>query len=581
MATSPNTSGSNKLTGAEVMRRVLDRFGVKTVFALAGASQTHLLDECEQAAYRIVPSRHETATVGAADGYARVTGKVGIAMINVDQGMPNAITGLQTAFEACSPVVVLVGREPDSWTQPELDFDHEVLGLVQPVTKWARTCRSAARLGEYLEAACRRALAGRPGPVVLAFPKDFLSAEIDPGVDLETPVSAEPRPSPDPDEVSRAVDLIESAKRPLIIAGSGAFRSGAGDILRRFATGFGICVAGNNLGRGLVPENDVTGWGWPVAQFGAHEADVVVWAGARMAKKFGYGLSPRFPAATKMIKIDLHAEELGRNRMPDIGMVADSRVALEAIFRELETRRTPAFNPSWLAESLKERLDVIAENGTDSDRIHPLRLAREVNTRLPDDAIFIQDGAFILVLSWAVARFRAEGGYLDTMPLGSMGMGTPLALGAVAGSKEIAAETGRPERPVVMVTGDGAFGFYPAELGSAVQADLPFICVISNNGGWGNEIHSQPRQIGRTVNAHFGEVRYDTIAQGFGATGIRIDNAEDLSSKLDKSFEINDKPVVVDVVVDETGGLDPRVSTLMYHDVEQTRAAHFGSGENG
>lgn len=557
------------------MRRVLERFGVKTVFALAGASQSVLLDECDKASMRIVPGRHESATVGAADGYSRVTGKVGIAMVNVDQGMANAITGLQQAFEACSPVVVLVGREPDTWTQPELDFDHEILGLVQPVTKWARTVRSAARLGEYLEAACRRALSGRPGPVVLAFPADFLKECVDPGVDLDTPFPPLPRPAPTATDVARAADLIQAAQKPLIIAGSGAFRSGAGEALRELAQDFGIAVAANNLGRGLVPEDHVTGWGWPLAQFATHEADLVIWAGARMGKKFGYGLSPRFPATTKMIQIDIEAEEIGRNRMVDVGMVADTCTALEAIVVEIKNRKIPVFDPSWIKESLRERLEVIAQTGHEEDYIHPIRLARAVNERLPEDAIFVQDGAVILVLSWAVTRYGTEGGYMDTMPLGSMGMGTPLALGAVAGAKEIAAETGRPERKVVMVTGDGAFGFYPAELGSAAQAELPFLCIISNNGGWGNEILGQPRQIERTINAHFGDVRYDKIAEGFGAIGYRVDNLPDLGKTLDKAFKIYDKPVVIDVITEDSGNLDPRTSTLLYHDVEQTRANHF------
>ncbi|MBT5239578.1 MAG: thiamine pyrophosphate-binding protein [Rhodospirillaceae bacterium] len=570
-------SPTNRLTGAAVMRRVLERFGVKTVFALAGASQTLLLDECEKADFRIVPSRHESATVGAADGYSRVTGKVGIAMVNVDQGMPNAITGLQQAFEACSPVVVLVGREPDSWTQPELDFDHGILGLVQPVTKWARTVQSAARLGEYLEAACRRALAGRPGPVVLAVPKDFLKELVDPGVDLDTPVAPNPRPAPVAEDVVRATDLLQAAKRPLIIAGSGAFRSGAGAVLRNF-TDLGIPVATHNLGRGLVPENDHTGWGWPLAQFAAHEADLVIWAGARMAKKFGYGLSPRFPPSVKMIQIDLEAEEIGRNRMVEVGLVADSRTALEAILNELKTRAANPYDPSWVKHSLQKRLDAIEQSGHEEDHIHPLRLARAVNARLPKDAIFIQDGASILVRSWAVTRYTSDGGYMDTMPLGSMGMGTPLALGAVAGAKEVATETGKPERPVVMVTGDGAFGFYCAELDSAAKADLPFLCVISNNGGWGNEIHTQPHQVGRTINAHFADTRYDTVAQGFGAAGFRVEAVGELESTLDKAFIINDKAVVVDVIVQESGGLDPLTSTLLYHDVEQTRAKHFGGG---
>lgn len=570
---------TNRLTGAAVMRRVLERFGVKTVFALAGASQTLLLDECEKTGFRIVPSRHESATVGAADGYSRVTGKVGIAMVNVDQGMPNAITGLQQAFEACSPVVVLVGREPDTWTQPELDFDHGILGLVQPVTKWARTVQSAARLGEYLEAACRRALAGRPGPVVLAFPKDFLKELVDPGVELDTPVAANPRSAPTQTDINSAVDLIQSSKRPLIIAGSGSFRSGAGDILRSLANDYGIPVATHNLARGLVPEDDALGWGWPLAQFAAHEADLVIWAGARMAKKFGYGLSPRFPASTKMIKIDLEAEEIGRSRMPDVGLIADSRTALKGIAGEMSARTLAPFDPSWIRETLQEKLDAIAENGKDDSYIHPLRLAREVNARLPDDAIFIQDGASILVQSWAVTRYKVEGGYMDTMPLGSMGMGTPLALGAVAGAKEVAAETGDPERKVVMVTGDGAFGFYAAEIDSAAQAGLPFLCVISNNGGWGNEIHTQPRQVGRTINAHFGEAHYDVVAQGFGAVGYRAETVGQLDEALKKAFNINDKPVVIDVIVEEGRGLDPRTSTLHYHDVEETRAKHFNGGD--
>jgi acetolactate synthase-1/2/3 large subunit len=567
---------TNRMTGAAVMRRVLERFGIKTVFALAGASQTELLDECEKTGMRIVPGRHESATVGAADGYSRVTGKVGIAMVNVDQGMPNAITGLQQAFEACSPVVVLIGREPDTWTQPELDFDHEILGLVQPVTKWARTVRSAGRLGEYLEAACRHALAGRPGPVALAFPKDFLKELVNPGVDVDTPMPPLPRPAPSKVDVDRAVDLISAAKRPLIIAGTGSFKSEAGPILRQIIKDFSMVIATNFQGRGLVPEDDVTGWGWPLAQFAAKDADLIICAGARMGKKYGYGLSPRFPASQKMIQIDVESEEISRNRVVDVGMVADSRTALEAIHAALVGRKTKPFDPSWIKESLAERLAIIEKSGHEEEYIHPFRLARAVQERLPDNAIFIQDGAFILVRSWAVTRYHTPGAYMDIMPLGSMGMGTPLALGAVAGAKEVAAETGEPERRVVLVTGDGAFGFYPAELDSAAKAGLPFLCVISNNGGWGNEIYVQPRQVGRTINAHFGEVRYDKVAEGFGAAGLRVEALADLGPVMDKAFAISDQPVVVDVVTDDSGALDPITSTLHYHDVEDTRTKHFG-----
>ena len=294
-----------------------------------------------------------------------------------------------------------------------------------------------------------------------------------------------------------------------------------------------------------------------------------------MGKKFGYGLSPRFPSSIKMIQIDVEAEEIGRNRMVEVGLVADSRTALEAIYAEMTSRNLKTFDASWIRESLAERLKAIESSGHGTNYIHPFRLARAVNKRLSHDTIFVQDGASILVRSWAVTKYHTAGAYMDTMPLGSMGMGTPLALGAVAGAKEYAAETGNNIRRVVMVTGDGAFGFYPAELDSATKGDLPFLCIISNNGGWGNEIHSQPREVGRTINAHFGDVRYDKVAEGFGAVGFRVESVEELEPILDEAFSITDRPVVVDVITKDEGGFDPLTNTLHYHDVEETRAHHF------
>lgn len=569
------TPAPNQLTGAGVMARVMQRFGVRSVFSLAGASQTHLLDECDKAGLRIVPGRHETATVGAADGYSRVTNKVGIACINVDQGMPNAITGLHTAFEACSPVVVLIGREEDSWTEPELGHDHDILSMVRPVTKWARTVHSPARLGEYLEAACRRALQGRPGPVALAFAKDYLPTRIDAAVDLDAIYAGIPRPAPAPADVARAVDLIGNAKRPLILAGSGAFRSGAGPALRELANRWGMPVLGHNLARGLVPEDHATGFGWPVAQPAAAEADLVIWAGNRMAKKFGHGLAPRFPAAQRHIQIDIEATEIGRNRTVDVGLAVDCRLALEAIIAGLTATKVKPFT-AWIGAALSAHLNAIDQTGrNDTAKIHPYRLAREINARLPDDAIFVQDGAMILTRAWVVMRFKAEGGYMDTMPLGSMGMGTPLALGAVAGAKDVARESGVPERRVFLLTGDGSFGFYPGEIGSSVQAGLPFATVVANNGGWGNELATQERMVGRLVNAGFGDVRYDKIAEGFGAAGFRVETLAELGPALDRAYATKDRSSVVDVLVDDRVPFDRSQMTIVYHDIEQTRVRHF------
>ena len=562
------------------MARVAQRYGIKTVFALAGASQTLLLDELDKGAVRIVPSRHESATVGAADGYSRITGKVGIAMINVDQGMPNAITGIHSAYEACSPVVVLVGREPDTWTEAEHQIDHDELALVRSITKWARTVHSAERLGEYFDAACRRALAGRPGPVVLAFPKDFLSAGVVPGTELDTPYAAPPRLAPQPDDMSRMVDLVAGAARPLILAGSGAARAGAGPALRALAHERRVPVLTNAIARGLVPEDEDTGWSWPLAQTAAKHADVVVWLGIRMGKRFGYGLAPRFDANAKMVQVDVHADEIDRNRPVDVGMVADARLTAEALDAGLAARRFTG-DPAWLKEALRDRLAAIDAKGRDTDGpIHPYRIARDIMAHMPDDAIFVNDGASILSWMFGAMRIKSENGYADHFPLGSMGMGAPLALGIAAGAREIAEQTGQTPRPVVMVTGDGSFGFYPSEYNGAVLAGLNhFVTVIANNAVWGNEHHSQPRQIGRTINAGFGDVRYDLIAQGYGCHGERIEAPADLGPALDRAFARKDKPTVLDVICPEpeSAMANRDLATIIYSDVEETRKAHWAA----
>lgn len=240
---------SEAVTAAGAVRAVLERHGVRSVFALAGASQSVLIDDLDRHGIRVVQTRHESATVGAADGYARVRRGIGVAIINADQGMANAVTGVQSALEACSPVVVLVGREPHSWLEPELPVDHDALALLRPIAKWARTCHSAQRLSEYMEIACRKAIAGRPGPCVVSYPKDLLTHPVLPGVSTGRLSSVLARPAPDPEALAEAARLFGAATRPVIIAGTGAYWSGAGSALRRFSKRFGVPVLMNAMGR--------------------------------------------------------------------------------------------------------------------------------------------------------------------------------------------------------------------------------------------------------------------------------------------------------------------------------------------
>jgi acetolactate synthase-1/2/3 large subunit len=571
---------SNQLTGGVIISRTLQKMGINSVFALAGASHTHSLDALDRDGFKIVSGRHETATVASADGFARVTGKLGVALIISDQGVPNAVSGVLTAYEACSPVLVIVARMATSAVEPQSQIDHDAQALLRPIAKWVRTVHSAERLREYVEVAARHATSGRPGPVVLQVPQEFLSAAVEAASELDLPTTATPKPQAHPHAVEAAAELLMKAERPLVIAGGGAMFSGAGAALRELSSEFGLPVMGNALGRGLVPEDDELGWSWPLAQPAARDADVVLWVGSRMTQRLGYGMAPRFAPDARMIQIDVMAEEIGRNRPIDVPIAADASLAVAAITAELKRRKAkPKAAPKWLTDALKERLAFIDSIGRgDKGPIHPYRFARELMKRMPKDAIYVGDGADIQNWMHAILRIRHERGFMDHYPLGSMGIGTPLALGAAAGAREIAREQETSPRPVVHVTGDGAFGFYPSEYNGAVLAGLKIATFISNDGAWGTEKHGQMKVIERAVNTTFGDVRYDLIGKAFGCHAEQITKPKDIGPAIERAFK-TPKPAVVDVVTDPMAGKlrkeDPRVMTIAFSDFPLSRKSQY------
>ena len=571
---------SNVLTGGMVISRTLQQFGVRTVFSLAGASHTFLLDALDRDDFAIISGRHETATVAAADGYSRVTGKIGVALIIADQGVPNAISGILTAFEACSPVLVIVAGRPTGWHDPGTQIDQDALALLKPITKWARTVHSVERVREYVLSACRQAMSGRPGPVALVVPQEFLGEAVERAEELDASLTGTPKPAPSPDAVEAAAQILAKAKRPIIIAGSGAARAGAGAALRKLSKDMRIAVLGNALGRGLVPEDDELGWSWPLAQVAAQHADAVLWLGARMTQRLGYGMAPRFAAAAAYIQVDIDAAEIGRHRPVEVPIAADAALATAAIHAALKRLKAkPKGPPTWLKEALKARLVRIDELGHSDDApIHPLRLAREIVARMADDAIYVGDGADVQNWMHAILRIQQAPGFMDHYPLGSMGIGTPLALGAAAGAREMAADNGTAPRPVVHVTGDGAFGFYSSEYNGAVLAGLKIVTVISNDGAWGTEKHGQLLALNRSVNTEFGDVRYDLIAQAFGCESEQVTEPADLGPALERAFAATG-PYVVDVVTDPNAGhdrkTDPRLQTIAFDDLARSRKTHY------
>jgi len=367
------------INGGMVVSRALSRYGIRTVFAVAGASHTFLLDALDRDGFRIVSSRHESGCVSAADGYARITGRLGVALIIADQGTPNAINGIAAAFHACSPVLVLIARLPNSWTEAESEYDNAKHPLVGPITKWARTVPAAERLAEFIDAGAKRALGGRCGPVVLQIPQEYFSQTLADYGAAAQPAPLTARPAADPSAIDAAADLLAGAERPLLIAGAGAAYGNAGPALQTLVERFDMPIAGNGLGRGVVPEDWERSFSWPLMQIAAKDADVVCVVGARLKQRLGYGLTPRFSPAAKFIQIDVMAEELSRNRRVDVPISADAGLAASQLVTALERRRAPrGLRALWLgAGSDRTRnAELAARHGIDAtDRFSIPQLA--------------------------------------------------------------------------------------------------------------------------------------------------------------------------------------------------------------
>jgi acetolactate synthase-1/2/3 large subunit len=569
-----------------VVSRALARYGVRTVFAVAGASHSFLLDALERDGFEIISSRHESGCVGAADGYARITGKPGVALIIADQGTPNAINGIATAFHACSPVLVLIARLPNSWTEAEAEYDSAKHPLVDSITKWARTVPAPERLAEYVDVAAKRALSGRRGPVVLQIPQEYLQATLADAGAANLPAPRTTRAVADPAAIATAAELLATARRPLLIVGAGACQGDAGASLRTLVEEFDLPIAGNGLGRGLVAEDWVRSFNWPVMQIAAKDADVVCVIGARLKQRLGYGLPPRFSADAKFVQIDIEAEELSRNRRIDVAIVADAGRACEQLLAALRARRTTGAAPSprafWVRDALRARfdyLDSLVRTPLPNDTIHPLVLGRAIAQLAPADTIFVGDGADIQTWMYGALQVRQAPGFLDHYPMGAMGTGTPLAVGAAAAARELST---KKSRCVVLTTGDGSFGFYPAELHAAARAGLKIVCIIGNDGVWGTEWHGQMKALSRPVNTELGYLDYEKVAEGFGCRGERVTRRSELEAALQRAFA-HDGPSVLNVIIDRDAGAaiksNPLAQMILFDDLATNlKAQHAFAG---
>lgn len=542
---------------AAVIARFLKARGVDRVFALCGGHIMPIWMRLDAEGIRIVDVRDERAAVYMAHAHADVTGGVGVALVTAGPGVTNAMTGIANAHVARAPVLILSGTPPQPQENRGALQDMAHIEFVRPLARYARTVRDPALVLQELDEAMARAqgYAGDPGPAYLDFPVDTLRATVSQAVQLPewfTPRS-KPTLGPDPDAVSNAVDVLWQAKRPLVITGRGAREAHAP--LCRLLDRLGALYLDTGESRGLVPDSHTS---VVASQRGAvmAEADVILTIGRRLDFQLAYG-SPAVFGDASFVRIADCASELRDNRRAKVEIMASPSVALDAILAHAG-ERVSATDKTWtqrhrashevravkFAESMKT-----APDGPDG-LMHPNRLLAALREVLPPDAIVVADGGDFL--SFARVGLPATT-YLDPGPLGCIGIGTPFG---------VAASLARPEQTVVVVTGDGAFGFNAMEIDTAARHQAPVLIVVANNGSWAIEVRDQQESHGRVVGTRLQFSDHAAMARAFGLHAERIERAEDLPDAIERAMQ--NRPALLDVLVTPTAASSDAKSGLAW-----------------
>src|SRR5262252_7485767 len=537
LATDPNSC-------AAWIARFLARRGVDRVFGLQGGHIQPIWDHVARLGVGIVDVRDEGAAVHMAHAHAELTGKLGVAMVTAGPGVTNTVTAIANAYLARVPVLLIGGCPPRPQVNmgPLQDIPH--VDLLRPVTRISRTLRVAEQLVRELDEAVARAMgdAGEPGPVYLEIPTDVLRQSVPSALVLDEWLAPKPVrvPPPDPAAVAAAVEALWSARRPLVITGRGA-RTASRELVRLLDAS-GALYLDTQESRGLVPADHPAVVG-AVRAAAMTEADLVLLIGRRLDYQLAYGSPAVFPQA-RFIRIADTAGELFDNRRGEPEILAAPALALAAMVAAAGNQR-PNVDAAWADGLRRRQRERTARSDADgpavgaNGKIHPRRIFEAIAAVAAPDYIAIADGGDIL--SFARVGLAART-YMDAGAFGCLGVGVPFA---------IAAALAFPDRQVISVNSDGAFGINAMEIDSAVRHGAKAVFIVANNAAWNIERYDQETNYGgRVVGTTLRHSDYAAMARALGAHGERVEDPAALAGALERALA--NAPALIDVVTTQS-----------------------------
>jgi thiamine pyrophosphate-dependent acetolactate synthase large subunit-like protein len=546
------------LTASEAIVAGLVAAGVTELFGIAGGKFAPLLAAVSrEPRLRFTGTRHEAAAAFMATAVAHRTGRPAACVAEMGPGALNLASGLDTAHTNHLPVIAITAGTPARLSHPAHGqlMELDAAAVFGAVTRWRATLADSQRTGELLARAVSESLGGGRGPVHLEVGYDVLASSAPAGSEREIArwvgaATQIDRPQPDPDALARAAELLRESRRPLIVAGGGVVAAEGGAELRALAALLDAPVLVTQMGIGLLADDDPALVGQGGLVFGEQvlralrEADVVLAAGCRFSSWLWDGARPAGAEnpSQRLIHLDIESAEIGRLRPAEVALLGDARAGLGRLRDALADGGDG--DPGWRESLAAERAEYLARlaglgrDGDPGEPMHPAQLARALGEAIPDDALVVYDGAHtsfwsndLTPVSGPRTRFHDPGS-------GHLGFGVPYAH---------ALALLEPGRPVIDITGDGAFGFSVAELDTAVRLGLRVVHVIHDNQAWGVISFSQ-RRLGFSLGTDLPGTDYAAIARGFGARGERVDTPGEVGPALNRALAA-DGPSVIDARV--------------------------------
>ena len=548
------STSSDVISGGHLVAKALKNEGVDTIFTLCGGHIIDIYDGCIDEGIRIIDVRHEQTAAHAADGYARQTGRLGCVVTTAGPGCTNAVTGVATAFRSESPILHIGGQS--SLTQHKMgslqDLPH--VDMMKPITKFASGVFSTERIADMISMAARECFSGAYGPSYLEIPRDILDAEV------QTARVVVPKPGSyrssvksigDPADIEKLADILAKAERPAVLLGQQVWSSRGHEDAINFVRALDIPAYMNGASRGMLPQSDPHHFDRTRSD-AFKNADVILIVGTPFDFRMGYG--KRISKEATLVQVDQSYATVGKNRDISLGLAGDPGAILAAVSQAATGRIDDGARQQrqkWMVE-LREieatKLDKLMPMfTTDQNPIHPYRLAYEINEFLGEDTIYIGDGGDIVTISAQAVRPRNPGQWMDPGALGSLGVGTGFSM---------AAKLAHPNKEVVCLYGDGAFGMTAFDMETAQRFGAPYLAGSGNNSAMNQIRYGQLSKYGEErgdVGNKLGDVPFSKFGDMIGGYGEEVTEASQIQPAMQRAREAiakTGKCAVVNVWVD-------------------------------